>query len=135
MLLPGGMGSTRFQGRSAWRLVDQLRAEVSRLIKRLPLDADQRLGEKLDEAAAAASRRISESFMTDRPQDSARLIRLARASIDDVQEGIRLLLLKRVCVESDLRELREILSRLYPALSSSLASQQSRTIRDIGQSS
>ena len=130
MLLPGGMGSPRSQGRNAWRLSDQLAAAVFRLTRRLPLDADPRLREQLDDAAAAASRRISEAFMCDRPQDFARFIRLARASVDEVQEGIRLLLLKRMCAESDLRELREILSRLYPALSSSLVSQHSRTPRE-----
>lgn len=129
MLLPGAMGSPRSQGRNAWRLSDQLAAAVFKLTRRLPLDADQRLREQLDDAAAVTSRRITEAFMTDRPQDFARFIRLARASVDEVQEGIRLLLLKRVCAESDLRELREILSRLYPALSSSLASQRPRPPR------
>lgn len=135
MLPLGAMGSSRSQGRSAWRLSDQLRAEVLKLTRRLPIDADQRLREQLDDAAAAASRRISEAFMTERPQDFARFIRLSRASVDEVQEGIRLVLLKRMCVESDLRDLQEILSRLYPALSLLLVSQQPRTHRAIKQSS
>ena len=129
------MGSSRSQGRSAWRLSDQLRADVFKLTRRLPLDADQRLREQLDDAAALASRRISEAFMTDRPQDFARLIRLSRASVDEVQEGIRLALLKRLCAESDLRDLRETLSRLYPALSVLLVSQQAGAPRGIKQSS
>lgn len=124
MLPPAAMGSPRSPARNAWRLSDQLRSEVARLTARFPLDADPHLHRQLDDAATAASSRIAEAFTTDRHQDVARSIRLSLVSIADIQEGIRLALLKRLCVESDLRELRTLLSRLYPALSAMLVASQ-----------
>lgn len=124
MLPPAAMGSPLSPARNAWRLSDQLRSEVASVTARFPLDADARLHKQLDDAAAAASSRIAEALTTDRHQDVARSIRLSLASIADIQEGIRLALLKRACVESDLRELRELLSRLYPALSALLVASQ-----------
>jgi four helix bundle protein len=118
------MGSPHSPVRNVWRLSDQLRSEVARLTARFPLDADPRLRRQLDDAAAAASSSIAEALTTDRHQDVARAIRLSLASIADIQERIRLALLKRACVESDLRELRELLSRLYPALSALLVASQ-----------
>jgi four helix bundle protein len=124
MLPPVAMGSPRSPARNAWQLSGQLRSEVARLTARFPLDADPRLHQRLDDAATAASSRIADAFATDRNQDVARAIRLSLASIADIQEGIRLALLKRACVESDLRELRELLARLYPALSALLVANQ-----------
>ena len=124
MLPPAAMGSPRSP--RVWQLSGQLRSEVARLIARFPLDADRRLHQRLDDAATAASSRIADAFTTERNQDVVRAIRLSLASIADIQEGIRLALLKRACVESDLRELRELLSRLYPALSALLVANQRR---------
>ena len=120
------MGSLRSPARNAWQLSGQLRSEVARLTARFPLDTDPRLHRQLDDAATAASSRIADAFTTDRNQDAARAIRLSLTSIADIQEGIRIALLKRACVESDLRELRELLSRLYPALSALLIANQRR---------
>jgi four helix bundle protein len=129
MLPPAAMGSPRSPARNAWQLSGQLRSEVARLIAQFPLDADPRLHRHLDDAATAASSRIADAFTTGRHQDVARAIRLSLASIADIQEGIRLALLKRACVESDLRELRELLSRLYPALSALLVAAQDPNVR------
>ena len=129
MLLVSVVGSPRSQGRNAWQLAGQLRSEVSMLTRRFSLEADPRLWERLDDAAAAASRRIEEAFTTDRPQDFARLIRLSLIAVKEVQEGVRLALVKRLCVESDLRGLRELLSRLYPALSALLVPAQYPNVR------
>jgi four helix bundle protein len=126
MLSLAAMPSPRSPSRNTWQLSGQLRPEVARLTARFPLDADPRLRRQLDDAAAAASSRIADAFTTDRNEDVARSIRLALASIADIQEGIRLALLKRACVESDLRALRELLSRLYPSLSALLVASQRR---------
>lgn len=129
MLSLAAMPSPRSPSRNAWQLSGQIRSEVARLIARFPLDADSRLRQRLDDAATAAASRIADAFMTDRNQDAARSIRLSLASIADIQEGIRLALLKRACAESDLRQLRELLSRLYPALSALLVATQRRRLQ------
>ena len=87
MLLVSVVGSPRSQGRNAWQLAGQLRSEVSMLTRRFSLEADPRLWERLDDAAAAASRRIEEAFTTDRPQDFARLIRLSARGREAAQRA------------------------------------------------
>jgi four helix bundle protein len=116
------MSGARGSGRLiVWQLSDQLRLEVFRLTRGQGLEPDHKLRSQIDDAAGEVCRNIEEALGTDRDREFARFIRLARAAIHDIQNGLRVALTKRYVAEADVREVRELLSRLYPALSSLLA--------------
>ena len=105
----------------AWQLADQLRLEVFKLTKRDSLDTDTKLRSQIDDAAASVCRHVAEAFGCDHEREFARFVRLARSSIADVQNGFRTSLMKRYISEKDVAAAREVLVRLYPALTSLLA--------------
>ena len=113
-------GKQRSRRLLVWQLSDQLRLEVFKLTRRERLDSDHKLRSQIEDAAGEACRNIAEAFATDRGRDFARFVRLARAAINDVQAGCRIALMKRYVTEAEFRAVREILSRLYPTLSSLL---------------
>ena len=112
------MGHSRSPRFLVWQLSDQLNLEVSRLINGMPIESDSRLRQQINDAAGAVSRHIIEALSTDRQQDFVRFVRRARAAVKELHDGLRVAMLKRVLGESDLRDAVELLSRLYPALSS-----------------
>ena len=84
------------------------------------MDEQGRLRKQVDEAVEALSRHIADALETDRDFDFARHIRLARASATDVRDGLQAALVKRCVSDGDLRQVRVLLGRLYPALNSLL---------------
>ena len=112
-----GPRSTRL---TVWQLSDQLRLEVFKLTRRERLDSDHKLRTQIDDAAGEVCRKVTEAFCAERDRDFARFIRLARAALSELQSGLRVALVKRYIMETDLKDLRDVLSRLYPALSSLL---------------
>jgi four helix bundle protein len=102
-----------------WQLADQLRTEVFQLTKRGRFHADFKLRSQLDDAADSACRNIAEGFGgTDR--EFANFLRIARRSLNEVQDGFRSAQLKEHLSEADLRPARSLLRRIFPALSSLL---------------
>ena len=113
--------------RLAWQLADQLRLEVFKITKLPSLDADTKLRSRIDEAAASVCRHVTEAFGCDRDREFARFVRLACSSIADVQDGVRASLTKKYVTEKDVAPVREVLSRLHPALTSLLAHRAAAT--------
>src|SRR5687767_11667730 len=97
-----------------WQVAAQLRSEMATLTRADGMASDHRLQSHLEDAA-------------DDPGEFARFVRLARAAINDIQSHLRTALMKKRVAESDARAVRELLSRLYPALSSLLATANSRS--------
>ena len=95
--------------------------EVLKLTRRDRLESDHKLRSQIEDAAGEVCRNIAEAFAAERDREFARFVRLARAAINELQNGFRVALLKRYLRETDLRNSREVLARLYPALSSQLA--------------
>ena len=112
------MGHSRSPRFLVWELSDQLNLEVSRLIKEMPVESDSRLRQRINDAASAVSRHIIEALNTERQQDFVRFVRQARAAVKELHDGLRAALLKRALGESDIKNAGELLSQLYPALSS-----------------
>ena len=110
-----------------WQIASQLRSEIRTLTDAEALNADHRLQSHLDDAAEEVGRNIEKALATDHPGEFARFVRLARAAINDLQSHLRTALMKKRLAESDARDVRELLSRLYPALSSLLATASSRS--------
>jgi len=101
-------------------LTEQLGEEVRKLTDRRALDEQSRLRKQIAEAADSVARHIADALETDRDIDFVRHIRLARASATDVRDGVQVALVKRCVSEGDVRQVRIVLGRLYPALNSLL---------------
>jgi four helix bundle protein len=114
----GGQRSPRMR---VWQLSDQLRSAVANLTAGETLCGDHKLRSQIDDAAGEVCRNIAEAFGTDRDREFARFVRLARAAVTDLQDGLRVAVMKKYVTEPDLKSVGEILGRLYPALSSLLA--------------
>ena len=115
------MNGARLSGRLiVWQLSDQLRLEVFKLTRRDLLESDHKLQSQIEDAAGEVCRNIAEAFATERDREFARFVRLARAAINELQNGFRIGLMKKYFRETDLRNSRDVLARLYPALSSLL---------------
>jgi four helix bundle protein len=93
---------------------------VLTITRRTTFDADTKLRAQIADAADGVCRYITEALATDRDREFARFVRLARGSLRDLQDGLRAALLKRAFAERDVRDIRELLSRLHPALTALL---------------
>ena len=100
-----------------WQLGDELRSEVFRLTKRRPLHADLKLRSQLDDAVDSVCRNIAEGFGCG-DREFARFLRIARRSLNEVQDELRSASLKAYLTDADLILARQLMRRLYPALSS-----------------
>lgn len=112
-----------------WQLADQLRIEVFQLTKRGRFHADFKLRSQLDDAVDSVCRNIAEGFGgTDR--EFANFLRIARRSLNEVQDGFRSAQLKEHVSEADLKPARSLLRRIFPALSSLLRHLERRNGRN-----
>ena len=100
-----------------WQLGDELRSEVFKLTKRRALHTDLKLRAQLDDAIASVCRNIAEGFGCG-DREFARFLRIARRSLNEVQDELHSALLKAHLTDADLVPARKLMRRLYPALSS-----------------
>ena len=100
-----------------WQLADRLRTLVFGLTKRNPFATDFKLRAQTDDAIDSVCRNTAEGFGCG-DIEFARFLRIARRSLNEVQDQFRSALLKGYVVESDLVEARKLMRRLYPALAS-----------------
>lgn len=110
-------------------LTEQLHHEVHKLTTLKAFDEQGRLRKQIDEAVDAVGRHFADALDTDRDFDFARHVRLARASSTDVRDGLQAALVKRCVSEGELRQVRVVLGRLYPALNSLLVLTASFRVR------
>ena len=121
MLRPGGMAVARhFTELIVWQLGDQHRVEVFFLTKRAPFRADLKLRSQLDDAADSVCRNVAEGFGCKSDREFARFVRIARRSLNEVQDCFRSALLKEYVTVEDLAAARMLHRRLYPAIASLL---------------
>ena len=107
------------------QLSDQLQQDIRRLTRSESLDIDRRVRLQIEDAAAEVGRNIEQALATDHSGECGRFLRLARSAVNSVKAGLQIARLKRYVVEQDVRSAEESLSRLYPALSSLLATASS----------
>ena len=107
------------------QLSDQLQSDIRRLTRAESLDFDRRVRSQLEDAAAEVGRNIEQALATDHSGECGKFLRLARSAVNSVKAGLQIARLKRYVVEQDVRPAEESLSRLYPALSSLLATANS----------
>ena len=107
------------------QLSDQLQVDIRRLTRSESLNFDRRMRSQLEDAAADVGRNIEQALAMDHFGECARFLRLARSAVTCVKAGLQIARLKRYVVEQDVRPAEESLARLYPALSSLLATASS----------
>jgi four helix bundle protein len=102
------------------QLASQLQRDVHRLTASQALDDYSRLREQIDDAVDALARNIADAVAAGRDADVARHVRVARVSLTAVRDGLQAALIRKCVTDNDLRGLREVVGRLYPALNSLL---------------
>ena len=112
-------GVRHFTELVVWKLGDQLRAEVFRLTK-ARVRSDFKLRSQLDDAVDSVCRNIAEGFGCQSNREFARFLRIARRSLNEVQDELRSAVLKEYVSDDDLVSVRALMRRLYPALASLL---------------
>jgi four helix bundle protein len=112
-----------------WQVSDQLRAEVLKLTRGEPLTSDHKLRSHIEDAAAEIGRNLEKALATDHLGECTRFLRLARAAVNDVQAGLRAAIVKKHLRSSDVSKAAELLSRLYPAITSLLVQNSSDSYR------
>jgi len=78
-------GVDRFQDLVTWQLLDALEREVWQLAKRSGLAHDFKLRGQITDAAASATRNVSEGFARYNPGEFARFLDISRASATEVR--------------------------------------------------
>ena len=82
------MGIHDFRELAAWQRVDELRREIIALTSKEPASRDFKFRDQIRDAIGSACRNTSEGWGRFRPADNARFIEYARASLDEVQDGL-----------------------------------------------
>lgn len=114
-------GARRPSGLPVWQLADRLRTEVRRITRQASMDADPRLRARMEDGAAAVSRNVSDALGAARAPEAARFVRLARGAVAVLHDDLRVAVTKQCARETELKDARETIDRLYAALSSMLA--------------
>ena len=111
-------GARHFTELIVWQLADKHRVEVFALTGQPAFRQDYKLRSQIDDAADSVCRNIAEGFGSESHREFARFLRIARRSLNEVQDGFRSAQIKRHLVEDDLSTARQLQRRLYPALAS-----------------
>jgi four helix bundle protein len=82
------MGIRDFRDLAAWQRVDELRKEVIAFTGKDPACRDFKFRDQIRDAIGSACRNTSEGWGRFRPGDNARFVEIARASIEEVRDGL-----------------------------------------------
>jgi four helix bundle protein len=113
-------GARHFKELIVWQLGDQHRREVFALTGQPRLRADFKWRAQLDDAADSVCRNVAEGFGSQSNREFARFVRIARRSLNEVQDGFESALIKGYVTETELAVARQLQRRLYSAMSALL---------------
>ena len=99
-----------------WQLADSLRGEVFKLTARPDFTRDLKLRAQAEDAIQSTCRNIAEGFGADTHREFARFLRIARRSLNELQDIFEGALEKSYVTSEQLAAARLLLRRLYPAL-------------------
>ena len=114
-------GARHFRELRVWQLANAIRRDLFKLTGRPGFARDLKLRSQIEDAAHSACRNIAEGFGSDTHREFARFLRISRRSLNELQDGCLGALEKRYVTETDLRPIRLLLGRLYPAMSRFIA--------------
>ena len=113
-------GAKHFKELIAWQLADQLRVEIFKFTARPPFARDLKLHSQTEDAANSVCRTIGEGFGGSHAE-FARFLRISRRSMNELQDAFHAAELKRYVTAEDLAPARQLMRRLYKALSRFIA--------------
>jgi len=113
-------GAKHFSELISWQLADQLRVEVFKFTSRPGFVRDLKLHSQTEDAVNSICRNISEGFGCGHAE-FARFLRISRRSMNELQDAFRAAELKRYVTADDLTASRQLMRRLYKALSRFIA--------------
>jgi four helix bundle protein len=82
------MGVKDFRDLAAWQRVDELRKEIIAFTAKEPACRDFKYRDQIRDAIGSACRNTAEGWGRFRPGDNARFVEIARASIEEVRDGL-----------------------------------------------
>jgi len=85
----------------AWKLADELRDEINRLVELRPLKIRPRLVEQLLDASESACSNLAEGFSRYLPRDFARFVRISKGSLSEVIDRLRAAVKRRLLTEEE----------------------------------
>jgi four helix bundle protein len=104
-----------------WQLASELREITLNLTAGQQFSRDLKLRAQTEDAIQSACRNIAEGFGADTHREFARFLRISRRSLNELQDAFRGAILCGYLLEPDLRPVRVVLRRLYPAMRSFIA--------------
>ena len=113
-------GARHFTELIVWQLADELRAATLTLTQRRRFARDLKLCSQTEDAANSVCRNIAEGFGGTNRQ-FANYLRIARRSMNELQDAFRSAELKNYVTDADLAAARQLMRRLYPAISRLIA--------------
>ena len=113
-------GAKHFKELIAWQLADQLRVEIFKFTSRPAFTRELKLRSQTEDAANSVCRNIGEGFGGSHAE-FARFLRISRRSMNELQDAFRSAELKNYVTDADLAAARQLMRRLYPAISRLIA--------------
>jgi|SRR5688572_10493677 len=110
------VGARHFKELIVWRLADELRRATFSLTDRPAFRRDLKLHSQTEDAVNSACRNIAEGFGCETHREFARFLRIARRSLNELQDAYEAALQKGYVSEEDLKVPRRWLRRIFPAL-------------------
>lgn len=95
----------------AWKLSDEVQVEVERLTNSPAFNRYPRLKDQLQRAAESPCPNIAEGFSRYYPRDFARFVRVAKGSLSELLDHLKLAARRRLVSESDARKLDSLARR------------------------
>ena len=87
-----------------WKLSDELRSEIYRLVSRQTMRAAPDLSRQLTRAAESACATIAEGFSRFKPLDMARFFRMSRGSHSEIIEHLTSAVRRRLLTAPDIQK-------------------------------
>ena len=109
-------GARHFSELTVWKLADELRIETLKLTKRPEFARNLKAQSQAEDAVNSICRNTAEGFGCDSHGQFAWFLRIARRSLNELQDACRGAEQKGYVTSNDLAAIRALTRRLYPAL-------------------
>jgi four helix bundle protein len=109
-------GATHFTELIVWQLADGLRRATFELTAREAFRRDLKLHAQTEDSINSACRNIAEGFGCETHREFARFLRIARRSLNELQDAFCAAREKGYVSDADLHVPRRWLRRIFPAL-------------------
>jgi four helix bundle protein len=109
-------GAKHYTDLVVWQLADAVRVEAFKFTRREPFNRDFKLQSQTEDAIDSVCRNTAEGFGCQSHREFARFLEIARRSLNEVMDCLRSAQLKGYVTEADVKPIRQLSARLYPAL-------------------